>query len=106
MNDQKLKKIVDIGSFGICPRCSRLLMLFQAKYTLYGLTESGRYPNRILKTEENLTAVCKCGFRTKMANTIEGTVPAEYYKLKLYKKQLEEEPNQSIGYKETNNKEN
>lgn len=102
MNECQLKKAVEIGSFGICPRCGKLLMMFQAQYKLYGLTESGRYPNRLLKSDEKLTAVCTCGFRMKMKRTVEGTVPANYYKNEIYKKQLFEKPKDTIGYKEEN----
>lgn len=93
-----LKEVVLLEKFGICPRCGRLLYMLESKYTLYGLTETGRYPNKVIKTDSDLTAACICGFKCPMIQTVEGTMPRDYWKTKKYQEESIDKSHTIIGY--------
>lgn len=94
---KKKKEVIKLESFGICPRCGKLMFMLHSQYTLYGMTETGKYPNKIVNRDEDYTIACLCGFKCPMVNTLEGTIPRDYYKLK--NKELERKINSSlIGY--------
>ena len=55
-----MKEVVTTNEFGICPRCGRNLVMLQSEYRLYGLTEIGTYPNKLLKSQEDIQYACPC----------------------------------------------
>lgn len=79
---KELKEVIMRDNFGICPHCGRLMFILKSEYTLYAMTETGAYPNRIVSTEDDLTMACICGFTCPMVNTVEGLRPRNYYKIK------------------------
>lgn len=86
-----MKEVVTTNEFGICPRCGRNLVMLQSEYRLYGLTEIGTYPNKLLKSQEDIQYACSCGYRSVRKRTMDGIYPSNYYKI------IEEEERMAKG---------
>ena len=81
-----MKEVVELDHFGICPRCGKLMAMLRSSYVMYGLTYSGKYPNRIFEESDDITYACLCGAKYEMVMTPNGIYPKDYRgldKLKL-----------------------
>jgi len=73
-----MKEVLTFDEFGICPKCGQLMGMLESRYTMYGLTPYGHYPNRILETQKDITYACLCGYRVEMVMTPSGIYPKNY----------------------------
>ena len=96
----KEKEVVTLDKFGICPLCHRHMGMLHSVYTFYGMTESGKYPNRILgEPEEDYTLACLCGYRKKMIQSVYGLYPEGHIKIEEEEKIMTTPPKDFIlGY--------
>ena len=78
---EEKKEVMILNQFGICPRCGKLMGMLEATYTMYGITPNGRYPNRLIHEEKDVTYACLCGAKYQMVRTVAGIYPKDYYKL-------------------------
>lgn len=78
---EEKKEVMTIDQFGICPMCGSLMGMLESNYTMYGLTPNGKYPNRILETEKDITYACQCGYRAQMVMTPAGIYPKNHEKV-------------------------
>lgn len=83
-----MKEVVTTNEFGICPRCGKKLVMLQSEYRLYGLTEIGTYPNKLVKSKEHILYACECGYQSVMKRTMDGIYPISYYKIAEEEKEM------------------
>lgn len=88
----KKKEVVSLDQFAICPKCGHLMALLHSKYTMYGMTPSGKYPNKVFGIDEDYTMACVCGYRTPMVKTLLGLYPKNHYKLQEEEEIMNQKP--------------
>lgn len=94
-------EVMSFNEFGICPRCGQLMGMLQSRYTMYGLTPHGHYPNRLLHEETDITYACMCGYRCPMIMTPAGIYPKNYIDLdKVMNTKVDKKLAKVIGYVE------
>ena len=96
----KKKEVMLLEQFGICPHCGNLMVMLTSNFSIYGLTPHGKYPNRILKNEKDITYACECGYRAKMRWTVDGIYPENYAFLEKMEDELIQKIGNPIGYVE------
>lgn len=99
--DKKKLEVVTLDKFGICPICHRHMAMLHARYTMYGMTESGKYPNRIFGKDEDYTMSCVCGYKLPMTQTVFGLYPKKHVKIEEEEKIMNTPPKDfMVGYVE------
>ena len=93
------KEVVLVDQFGICPKCGRQMGLLHSQFTLYGITPTGKFANRIIEEEEDITAACLCGFKQRMCKTPYGLYPVDHYIAREHRNSLSDPKARGvIGY--------
>lgn len=96
----ELKEVMTIDKFGLCPQCGKLMGALEAQYTMYGLTPNGKYPNKILEQQNEVTFACTCGYRCQMVRTIDGFYPKDHVSLEKLEDEAIEKLAKTVGYVE------
>ena len=77
MSEEK-KEVMTLNKFGLCPLCGKQMYMLESHYCIYGLIPNGKYPNRLIERENDITYACECGYRAKMVMTADGVYPRDY----------------------------
>lgn len=72
------KEVMTLNKFGLCPICGKQMYMLESHYCIYGLIPNGKYPNRLIERENDITYACECGYRSKMVMTADGIYPKDY----------------------------
>lgn len=96
----KLKEVMTVNKFGLCPKCGQLMVMMESHYNLFSLLPTGKYPSKLLEHKKDITYACECGYRASMVMTADGVYPKDYYDLNSIEDEAIKKLGNPIGYKE------
>lgn len=79
--DGEKREVMTLNKFGLCPICGKPMVMMESHFTMFALIQTGKYPNKVLKREQDIEYACECGYRAKMTMTPDGIYPKDYHNL-------------------------